>query len=74
MFDDSPFETLRQESFTEELVVDTETLLAMYSTTSSLAALPERERSALFERIQPLLTGPHLLPIQHELTWTRLRD
>jgi SAM-dependent methyltransferase len=72
-FVDSPFEPLRQENFAEELVVDAETLLAMYSTTSSLAALPDDERTALFDRVRPVLAGPYRLPVEHELTWTRLR-
>lgn len=73
-FDDSPFEPLRQENFAEELVVDVERLLAMYSTTSSLAVLPKDDRAALFDRIRPSLAGPYRLPVKHELTWTRLRD
>jgi len=72
-FDRSRFEPLRRENFSEELVVDAETLLAMYSTTSSLAALPDAERSALFDRIRPVLGGPYRLPVKHELTTTRLR-
>jgi SAM-dependent methyltransferase len=72
-FDESPFEPLRQENFAEELVVDAETLLAMYSTTSSLAALPHGERDALFDRIRPVLGGPYRLPVKHGLTLTRLR-
>jgi SAM-dependent methyltransferase len=72
-FDNSPFEPLRQEEFAEELVVGPDTLLAMYSTTSSLAALPTEERAALFDRVRPLLGGPYRLPVRHELTWTRLR-
>jgi SAM-dependent methyltransferase len=72
-FDDSPFEPLRQEPFEEELVVDRDTLLAMYSTTSSLAALPHADRSALFDRVRPRLRGSYRLPVKHELTWTRLR-
>jgi SAM-dependent methyltransferase len=72
-FDDSPFEPLRQEDFEEELVVDVETLLALYSTTSSLAALPDEERAALFDHVRPLLAGPYRLPVKHELTWTQLR-
>jgi SAM-dependent methyltransferase len=71
-FDDSPFEPLRQENFAEELVVDAETLLTMYSTTSSLAVLAHDERTGLFNRVRPLLAGPYRLPIRHELTWTRL--
>jgi hypothetical protein len=73
-FDDSPFERLRREDFAEELVVDAEALLAMYSTTSSLAALPNLEREALLDRVRPLLAGPYRLPVKHELSWTRLRD
>ncbi|HEX4324503.1 MAG TPA: class I SAM-dependent methyltransferase [Gaiellaceae bacterium] len=72
-FDDSAFEPLRQEQFEEELVVDADTLLAMYSTTSSFAALAAQEQAALFDRVRPLLAGPYRLPIKHELTWTRLR-
>ena len=72
-FVDSPFEPLRQEKFAEELVVGVETLLVMYSTTSSLAALPDDERTELFDRIRPLLAGPYRLPVEHELTCTQLR-
>jgi SAM-dependent methyltransferase len=71
-FADSPFEPLRQENFAQELLVDADTLLAMYSTTSSLAALPTGERVALFDRVHPLLEGPYRLPVRHELTWTQL--
>ena len=73
VFVDSPFTPLRQENFAEQLVVEADTLLTMYSTTSSLAALPEHERAALFDRVRPTLAGAYLLPIRHELTWTRLR-
>ncbi len=73
-FNASPFEPLRQEKFEEELVVDVETLLTLYSTTSSLALLDERERAAVFDRVRPQLAGPFRLPVEHELTWTRLRS
>ncbi|HEY7422050.1 MAG TPA: class I SAM-dependent methyltransferase [Gaiellaceae bacterium] len=73
-FDDSPFEPLRREEFAEELTVDSDLLLAMYSTTSSFAVLPDADRTALFERVRPLLSGTYRLPIKHQLTWTRLRD
>jgi SAM-dependent methyltransferase len=72
-FDESPFEPLQREEFAEELVVAPETLLAMYSTTSSFAVLPEDERTELFDRVRPLLAGPYRLPVKHQLTWTRLR-
>jgi SAM-dependent methyltransferase len=72
-FEDSPFEPLQQENFAEELGVDTEMLLTMYSTTSSCAALPAEERAALFARVRPLLADSYRLPVKHELTWTRLR-
>ena len=72
-FDDSRFEPLRQENFEEELGVDTDTLLAMYSTTSSCAALLADERLALFDRVRPLLADSYRLPVKHELTWTRLQ-
>jgi SAM-dependent methyltransferase len=72
-FDDSPFEPLRREEFTQELVVDADRLLAMYSTQSSFAVLPDDERRELFERVRPLLSGSYRLPIRHELTCTRLR-
>jgi SAM-dependent methyltransferase len=71
-FDGSPFEQLRYERADDELTVDGETLLMLYSTTSSLAALPPEERASLFERVRPLLAGPYRLPLRHELVWTRL--
>ena len=71
-FDGSPFEPLRYERADDELIVDVETLLSLYSTTSSLAALPPEERASLFERVRPLLNGPYVLPLRHELVWTRL--
>ena len=72
-FEGSPFEPLQREEFAEELTVDADMLLAMYSTTSSFAVLPDDERSELFDRVRPLLAGPYRLPIKHQLTWTRLR-
>jgi SAM-dependent methyltransferase len=71
-FASSPFEPLRYEEDEEELTVTPDELLAMYSTTSSLAALPAGERDALFARVRPLLEGPYRLPLRHELVWTRL--
>jgi SAM-dependent methyltransferase len=68
----SPFEPLRYERDEDELMVDPESLLALYSTTSSLAALPGDERDALFARVRPLLAGSYRLPLRHELAWTRL--
>jgi SAM-dependent methyltransferase len=69
----SPFEPLRYERAEDELTIDPDALLTLYSTTSSLAALPGGEREALFARVRPLLAGPYRLPLKHELTWTRLR-
>jgi SAM-dependent methyltransferase len=68
----SPFEPLRQERADDELTIGREDLLTLYSTTSSLAALPDDEREALFARVRPLLGGSYRLPLRHELTWTRL--
>jgi hypothetical protein len=71
-FAGSPFEPLRHERAEDELTVDVDTLLTLYSTTSSLAQLPPDERAALFARVRPYLAGPYRLPLKHELTWTRL--
>jgi ubiquinone/menaquinone biosynthesis C-methylase UbiE len=71
-FEESPFEPLRYENFEEEMTVDAETLLALYSTTSSLAALEDNSRTALLGEVRPHLSGPYRLPIKHELAWTRL--
>jgi SAM-dependent methyltransferase len=71
-FADSRFEPLRSERFEEQMTVDADTLLALYSTTSSLAALPDDERAALFADVRAQLAGPYRLPIRHELSWTRL--
>jgi ubiquinone/menaquinone biosynthesis C-methylase UbiE len=69
----SAFEPLRDETFASELTVDGETLLSLYQTTSSIAALPEAERAALAAELRALLDGPYVLPVRVELTWTRLR-
>jgi ubiquinone/menaquinone biosynthesis C-methylase UbiE len=71
-FDGSRFEPLRDETFASQLTVDAETLLAMYQTSSSIAALGDDERAALVAEVRPLLSGPYVLPIRVELTWTRL--
>jgi SAM-dependent methyltransferase len=68
----SPFEPLHYERADDELTVDVEALVTLYSTTSSLAALPPGERAALLARVRPLLAGPYRLPLRHELAWTRL--
>ena len=69
----SAFEPLRDETFASELTVDGETLLSLYQTTSSIAALPEAARAALAAELRALLDGPYVLPVRVELTWTRLR-
>jgi SAM-dependent methyltransferase len=68
----SPFEPLRRERFEEAMDVDPEALLGLYSTTSSMAALPDAERTDLLAAVRAQLTGTYRLPINHELTWTRL--
>jgi SAM-dependent methyltransferase len=68
----SLFEPLEVERAEDEMIVDPDALLTLYSTTSSLAQLPAAEREALFARVRPLLSGPYRLPLKHELTWTRL--
>jgi SAM-dependent methyltransferase len=73
-FAGSPFEPLSYERATEALTVSTDELLTLYSTTSSLAALPDEERAVLFARVRPLLGDSYGLPLRHELTWTRLAE
>jgi SAM-dependent methyltransferase len=70
-FATAPFDPVRFERFDEEMVVDRDTLLALYSTTSALAALPDDERADLFRRVHPQLEKTYRLPIRHELGWTR---
>ena len=66
-----PFEPLRYERDDDELTVGPDELLTLYSTTSSLAALPGEERDALFARVRPHLGDFDRLPLRLELTWTR---
>jgi SAM-dependent methyltransferase len=68
-----PFEALRLERAEEEITVDPDELLTLYSTTSALALMDPEERSDLFVRVRPLLAGPYRLPLKHELRWTRLK-
>jgi SAM-dependent methyltransferase len=71
-FAGSPFGPLNYERAVDELTVGPDELLALYSTTSSLASLPDEERAALFAQVRPLLRDSYRLPLRHELTWTRL--
>ena len=71
-FEDGPFEPLRYERLEEAVELETDRLLELYSTTSSLAALSPEERAALFARVRPLLEDAYRLPVKHELAWTRL--
>jgi SAM-dependent methyltransferase len=71
-FEASPFEPLRYENFEEAITVDADRLLALYSTTSALAALSHSDRDALIANVRPRLAGPYRLPIKHELCWTQL--
>ena len=71
-FDASPFELLQYENYGEQITLDADRLLTLYSTTSALAALSNAEREALFTKVRPHLAGPYVLPIKHELCWTRL--
>jgi SAM-dependent methyltransferase len=71
-FAGTPFEPLLKERFEDEVTLDPDTLLELYSTTSSHAALPADERAALLARVRALIDGPYRLPIKHELTWTLL--
>jgi SAM-dependent methyltransferase len=71
-FDVTPFEPLRYERFEDAIDVSPDALLELYSTTSSMAALPHDERAELIARVRPLLDRDYRLPIKHELAWTRL--
>jgi len=71
-FDGSPFEPIQVERDTDEVTLEPNDLLTLYSTTSALATLPSEEREALFDRVRPLLAGPYRLPLKHDLKWARL--
>lgn len=70
----SPFEPLREEAFSEQAEVDSDLLVDLYLTVSSIAVLPDDQRDALAARLRELLSGPYRLPIRVELAWTRLRE
>jgi SAM-dependent methyltransferase len=72
-FAGTAFEPLRREPDEEAITIGPDDLLTLYSTTSSLAAIGPEEREALFAQVRPLLDGPYVLPLKHELWWTRLR-
>ena len=72
-FDGSPFEPPREEKLATEAVRSAEELAALYCSTSSIASLPEEERTSLRTRLLGLLAGEYRLPIEIEFVWTRLR-
>jgi hypothetical protein len=72
-FDGSPFEPPREERLATETVRSAEELAALYCSTSSIASLPEEERTSLQTRLLGFLAGEYRLPIEIELVWTRLR-
>jgi SAM-dependent methyltransferase len=72
-FEGSRFEPPREEKLANEAVVPAEDLAALYCSTSSIASLPEEERTALRRSLRGLLSGDYRLPIEIELVWTRLR-
>ena len=71
-FAGSPFGPLRQESFTRELRLSADEVVALYATVSSVASLPDPERAELERQLRPLLSGPYRLPLTTRLYWTRL--
>ena len=70
----SSFGPLRDESFRWELHADADTLLGLYQTTSSIAALPEEERLSLATQLRPLLGDSYTVPVCTDLTWTRIGE
>jgi ubiquinone/menaquinone biosynthesis C-methylase UbiE len=74
VFAASTFEPLRDETFRWEFHADTDTLLDLYQTTSSIAALPEEERQSLVTKLRSLLGDSYTVPVRTELTWTRLAE
>jgi len=70
-FTDSPFESLRYERHDEEMVVEPDELLELYSTTSAVASLPVAERAELKRQLLPLLGDAYRLKITTVLYWGR---
>ena len=70
----SSFEPLRDETYLWELHADADTLLGLYQTTSSIAALTEEERQSLVAKLRPLLDGSYTVPVCTDLTWTRIAE
>jgi SAM-dependent methyltransferase len=69
----SAFEELRDFSVPFEYVNDREGLLAMFSSQSWVATLPDAEREALLAELAPLLPeGEYRRPFRAEAAWTRL--
>jgi ubiquinone/menaquinone biosynthesis C-methylase UbiE len=71
-FAGSPFETPREERLTGEAVVSSEELVALYRSTSSIAALEEAAWRPMRKRLSELLRGTYRLPLTIDLVWTRL--
>lgn len=71
-FAESPFGPLLEESFARELRLSADEVVALYTTVSSVASLPDQERRELIRQVRALLSGTYRLPLTTRLFWTRL--
>jgi ubiquinone/menaquinone biosynthesis C-methylase UbiE len=71
-FEGSVFEPVQEETLTERVDVDGSRLVELYTTTSSLAVMPARERDALAAELNRLVRGRFSIPVSVLLAWTRL--
>jgi SAM-dependent methyltransferase len=72
-FEGSRFGPVHEEAFRKELRLTGNEVVALFTSVSSVAWLPEEEREELGRRLRALVTGMHRLPMTTKLFWTRLQ-
>jgi SAM-dependent methyltransferase len=70
-FEESAFGELEEARYEREDELTARHLIALLMTTSSIAALPDEERTRLAGRLIDLLSGTYRLPVKTEVYWAR---
>lgn len=73
-FASSPFAPITDETIERELVLTADQVVSLWLSVSSVASLPDPERSALAEELRQAVSGTYRLPIRTDVHWTHLAE